>query len=101
MDIRIESDKRNELLGRREIGFTLKYAGPTPSRKDVMDKLSAKLNLDQRLAVLDSLQRRFGVSELRGSLRVYDSEETKLKLERDYLLNRGKKEAPKEEQAKQ
>lgn len=101
MDIRIDSDKRNELLGRREIGFVLNYKGATPSRKEVLDKISAKLNLDQKLVVIDSLRTRFGSSELHGLLRVYDSEEMKLKLERPYLLKRGITEVKKEEGARQ
>ncbi|MDH7594226.1 MAG: 30S ribosomal protein S24e [Methanomicrobiales archaeon] len=101
MDIRIDSDKRNELLGRREIEFTLNYKGATPSRKEVLDKISAKLNLDQKLVVLNSFRTRFGSSELHGLLRVYDREEMKSKLERPYLFERGKKEEKKEEGAKQ
>ncbi|MCX6697288.1 MAG: 30S ribosomal protein S24e, partial [Methanoregula sp.] len=45
MDFEIESDKRNELLSRREIKFTLKYDGATPSRMQITGKLCALLNV--------------------------------------------------------
>ncbi|MDD1680010.1 MAG: 30S ribosomal protein S24e, partial [Methanoregula sp.] len=41
MDFEITSDKRNELLSRREVQFTLKYDGATPSRMQIIGKLCA------------------------------------------------------------
>ncbi|MCX6683892.1 MAG: 30S ribosomal protein S24e, partial [Methanoregula sp.] len=35
MDFEITSDKRNELLSRREVQFNLKYDGATPSRMQI------------------------------------------------------------------
>jgi small subunit ribosomal protein S24e len=35
MDINVTEDKNNALLNRREINFTVKFEGPTPSRNDV------------------------------------------------------------------
>ena len=45
MDFEITSDKRNELLSRREVQFTLKYDGATPSRMQIIGKLCALLNI--------------------------------------------------------
>jgi small subunit ribosomal protein S24e len=91
MDITITEDKRNELLQRREILFLIKFEGPTPSRQQVLDKLSALLNLSANLTVIDSLKTRFGKTEIKGMARVYDTEEIKVQIERPYLLQRGKK----------
>ena len=97
MEITITEDKRNELLKRRELLFLVTYEGPTPSRQQVLDKMVALLNLNPNLALIDSLKTRFGKMELRGTARVYDTEEMKVQMERPYMLKRGKKaEAPAE-----
>ncbi len=88
MDFELIKDERNELLNRREIEFILTFEGPTPSRRDILGKICALQNVDENLAVLDSLETRFGKQELVGHLRIYDDEETKLRLEPEYLLKR-------------
>jgi small subunit ribosomal protein S24e len=91
MEITITEDKRNELLKRREIFFRVTYEGPTPSRQQVLDKMTALLNLDANLTVIDSLTTRFGKTEVTGIARVYDTKDMKVQIERPYLLQRGKK----------
>jgi small subunit ribosomal protein S24e len=107
-DLKITGDRRNELLRRRELSFTLGYTGSTPSRGEVMGKVCAILNLDEKKVVLDSVKTRFGERKMLGIARVYDDEETMKKTEQPYLMERGKpkakegaeaeatKEAPKE-----
>ena len=98
MDVKIESDKRNELLSRREIKFTLKYDGATPSRMQITGKLCALLNVKEPFVVLDTLHSSFGKTQINGSARVYDTEDYKKKTERPYLSARGMPK-PKEEGA--
>jgi len=98
MDFEITSDKRNELLSRREVLFTLKYDGATPSRMQIIGKLCALLNVKEHQVTLDTLHSSFGKTELTGSARVYDSEEGRNKTERPYLSARGMPK-PKEEGA--
>ena len=71
MDFKIESDKRNELLSRREIQFTLTYDGATPSRMQIIGKLCALLNAKEPQVVLDSLKSNFGKTVVTGKARVY------------------------------
>jgi small subunit ribosomal protein S24e len=85
MEITITEDKRNEIF------FRVTYEGPTPSRQQVLDKLTALLNLTANLTVIDSLTTRFGKTEVTGKARVYDTEDMKVQIERPYLLQRGKK----------
>ncbi len=92
-DVKITSDKRNELLKRRELSFTLGYTGSTPSRSEVMGKVCAILNLDEKKVVLDSVKTRFGERRMLGIARVYDDEEMMKKTERPYLMERGKPKA--------
>jgi len=98
MDVKIESDKRNELLSRREVQFTLTYDGATPSRMQIIGKLCALLNVKEPSVVLDTLHSSFGKTEITGSARVYDTEDAKKKTERPYLSARGMPK-PKEEGA--
>ncbi|MFA6364673.1 30S ribosomal protein S24e, partial [Methanoregula sp.] len=98
MDFEIESDKRNELLSRREIQFTLTYDGATPSRMQIIGKLCALLNAKEPQVVLDTLKSNFGKMVVTGKARVYDTEDAKKKTERPYLSARGMPK-PKEEGA--
>jgi small subunit ribosomal protein S24e len=98
MDVKIESDKRNELLSRREVQFILTYDGATPSRMQIIGKLCALLNVKEPSVVLDTLHSSFGKTEINGSARVYDTEDAKKKTERPYLSARGMPK-PKEEGA--
>jgi small subunit ribosomal protein S24e len=89
MDFEITSDTRNELLSRREIRFTLRYEGATPSRLQVIGKLCALFNVKEKQVVLDSLRSSFGRTVLSGEARIYDTEENRTKTERAHLLERG------------
>jgi small subunit ribosomal protein S24e len=93
MDFKITSDRRNELLKRREITFTLGYDKATPSRSEVMGKVCAILNLNEKTVVLDQVKSRFGTRVVTGSARIYDDEESRVKTERGYLAERGKPKA--------
>jgi small subunit ribosomal protein S24e len=96
MDFAITRDTRNELLSRREVDFSLRFDGPTPSRMQVIGKLAATLNVNENVLVLDSMKTSFGTTELSGKARIYDSEEQKAKTERSFLMARGMPK-PKEE----
>jgi small subunit ribosomal protein S24e len=98
MDFEITSDKRNELLSRREVRFTLRFDGATPSRMQIIGKVCAILNVKEQQVVLDSLKSSFGKMELAGVARIYDSEEGRKKTERAHLMARGMPK-PKEEGA--
>jgi len=98
-DLKITADTRNELLRRRELAFSLGYTGSTPSRSEVMGKVCAVLNLDEKKVVLDSVRTRFGERRMEGLARVYDDEETLKRTERPYLPARGKPKAKEGEEA--
>ena len=98
MDFEITSDKRNELLSRREVRFTLRYDGATPSRMQIIGKVCALLNVKEQQVVLDSLKGSFGKMELAGEARIYENEESKMRTERAHLMARGMPK-PKEEGA--
>ncbi len=98
MEFTITRDTRNELLNRREVEFTLQFEGATPPRQTVLGKLAATLAVNDKQMVLDSLVTKFGSQTLVGKSRIYDTEEAKLRTEREYLMKRGIPK-PKEEEA--
>jgi len=89
MEIEVTRDSRNELLGRREVDFALRFEGPTPSRMQVLAKLAAMLNAKENQLALDTLKMSFGMTSCTGKARVYDTEEGRNKTERQFLLKRG------------
>ncbi|MDI9633173.1 MAG: 30S ribosomal protein S24e [Methanolinea sp.] len=89
MEIVVERDIRNELLGRREIEFTVRFDGPTPSRVQILGKLAAMLNAKENQVALDSLKTSFGMTSCKGKARIYDTEEQRNRTERAFLLSRG------------
>jgi small subunit ribosomal protein S24e len=97
MDFEITSDKRNELLSRREVQFTLKYDGANPSRMQIVGKLCALMNVKEHQVTLDTLHSSFGKTEITGSARIYDSEEGRNKTERPHLAARGQPKKQEEE----
>lgn len=89
MDISFTRDEKNELLNRREIGISITYDGATPSRRDVLGKVAALLDVSPDCVVLDSLTTHFGLSEAVAEVRVYEDAETRNRIERPYLVQRG------------
>ena len=97
MEIEVTRETRNELLGRREVGFNLRFDGPTPTRVQVIGKLSALLSVQEKQVALDSLKTSCGKTECSGYARVYDTEEQRNKVERSHILSRGMPKAKAEE----
>ncbi|KQC05404.1 MAG: 30S ribosomal protein S24 [Methanoculleus sp. SDB] len=91
MDFEFTSEERNALLNRTELSFTLTYEGATPSRAHILGKICALKNLDENLVVLDSLKSGFGKEEISSIVRIYDDEESMLRVEPAHLMKRGKK----------
>ena len=91
MEIKINSNTRNELLSRSEIAFTATYEGATPSRMDIGAKIAALQNVPVENLILSPLQSRFGVRAVQGVARIYDSAEALKATERAYLIARGQK----------
>jgi small subunit ribosomal protein S24e len=89
MEITITSDKQNALLNRKELGFKVAFSGATPSRKMIHAKIAAMVNASKDLVVLDSLQNRFGIMQITGEARVYESKKELDTIELDYLIKRG------------
>ncbi len=95
MDIQILKDKNNVLLNRRELDFTVKYEGSTPSRNDIRNKLAAMLNAPLELLIIQKVATEYGMQEARGYAKLYAEEARMKELEHEYVLTRNP--APAEE----
>lgn len=99
MDIQIIKDKNNVLLNRRELDFTVKYEGPTPSRSDIRNKLAAMLNAPLELLVIQKVDTEYGMQESRGYAKLYAEEARMKEIEHEYVLKRNPAPASAEEEA--
>ena len=107
MEIKIESNKENALLSRKEISFTLRHEGATtPSRVQARQLVAGEIGTKTENVVIDSMQTEYGLGATRGTARAYKSAEEARKLERVHMLKRNqlyvekaKKAAPEKKEA--
>ena len=88
MDIRINKDKKNLLLNRRELDFIVRYEGSTPSRNDVKNKLAAMLNAPLELLVVQRIKTEYGMQEAKGYAKLYEDAARMKEVELEYVLKR-------------
>jgi len=88
--IEITSDKKNVLLGRRELEFSLP-GKLTPSRKETRAELAKQLGVKENLIVIDSIVQRTGSNITLGRAKVYNSEEVMKDVILGYKTTRGEK----------
>jgi small subunit ribosomal protein S24e len=87
MDVEVTEDRKNPLLGRREVKFKVSFQGQTPTRKDVRSKVVAVLNSDKELTILDKVAPDYGAQTAKGYVKVYADKEA-MKIEPAYKMKR-------------
>ncbi len=100
MNIKIISETKNVLLGRREITFSVSHpSAGTPNRIELRRQIAAQLGADLECLYVIEMISRTGCDSTIGQLRVYDSPQRAKLVERDYILKRNTlpEEAPKAE----
>mgnify|MGYP002761152711 FL=1 len=90
MQIEITEEEKNELLNRKEIGFSIVHDEETPSRLAVRDSLAAKLDKDSAEVVVHKMDTKFGMNETLGHAKVYESPDDAREIEEEYMLERNK-----------
>ncbi len=89
MKIEISEKKKNPLQERTEVRFSVDHSGaPTPTRKEVVSALVKEMGVKSDQVVLHNMESLFGRGISKGYAKVYDSKESALKFEREYLLAR-------------
>ncbi|HNU35098.1 MAG TPA: 30S ribosomal protein S24e [Methanomassiliicoccales archaeon] len=89
MKIEIESKKPNALMDRTEVTFKADHRGEgSPKRADVKAKLAEALAVSKDKVVIDHMETEFGMGVSAGYAKVYGSEESAKKFEKNYLQAR-------------
>lgn len=89
MEIKIESQKENALMGRKEITFSLRHDGETtPSRVQVRQLVAGEIGTKTENIVVDQMASEYGLGSTRGTARAYKSAEAARATERVHLLKR-------------
>ncbi|ABR55872.1 30S ribosomal protein S24e [Methanococcus aeolicus] len=90
MEIKITSDRANPLLHRREVKFIANYDGTTPSVNEIKMKITAMLNADKSLTIVDSICQEYGNTESLGYVKIYDDEKSMNLFEKKSVLEKNK-----------
>ncbi|MEM0351158.1 MAG: 30S ribosomal protein S24e [Archaeoglobaceae archaeon] len=96
MEVRIESERYNPLLKRREVHLRIKFNGKTPSRKEIREKIAGLLNTEPERFVVQYIKNEFGKREAKCYVKIYDTVEDLKRVEEDYVLLRNFPELRKE-----
>jgi len=95
MTIEITNEKKNPLLGRKEVGFSL-TSKITPSREAIKAELSKVLKTKEEFVVIDLVDQKTGSNVTTGKAKVYENSEVMAKVELEYKSKRGVKEKKEE-----
>jgi small subunit ribosomal protein S24e len=79
MDVKIIKKEKNSLLQRTEVSGAITFEGATPSNLDLAQKLDENINL----VVVKNIYTSFGLQEATFKAVIYDSQEAKLKVEKE------------------
>ena len=90
MDVDVLSEDENPMLHRTDVTFELVHDDATPSRLQVRDSLSAKLNKDADEVVIRKLDTKFGMRKTVGYAKVYETAGHAAEVEQEYMLERNK-----------
>lgn len=101
MDIKVLEEKKNPLLQRREVKFSVSHNLGTPSRDEIKGKIAAYLNSKPELVIIERMNSEFGKRETRGYAKIYETAERLKSVETKHIVQRNekKKEAKKEGEA--
>ncbi|MBI1974033.1 hypothetical protein HYS54_04425 [Candidatus Micrarchaeota archaeon] len=75
MKIEVVAEKKNELLRRRELVLGVSDYKNTPSRKDMVAEVSARMGGKEACIVVETLRQEYGARRGTARVRIYDSEE--------------------------
>lgn len=88
MEIRVESERYNPLLRRKEVHFRVSFNGKTPSRVEIREKVAGLMNVELKRVVLDYVKTEFGKREAKVYAKIYDTEEALKAIEDRHILER-------------
>jgi small subunit ribosomal protein S24e len=95
MDIKVIEEKKNPLLQRREVQFSVSHNLGTPSRDEIKAKIAAYLNSKPELVIIERMRSEFGKRETKGYAKIYESMERLKSTETEHIVQRNAKKEPK------
>jgi len=96
VELVIVSQGENKLVGRKEYVFEAKAEGSTPSRKELVEAIHAKLNVPAVNIVIDKVEHNYGTKKARIFAKSYPSPQNLKKYEKEYKKQRESKKEAKE-----
>jgi len=96
LEIEFKEEKENPLLARRDITFTIKQEGGTPSLIEVKKQIAAKFNAPEELVIVSKIHQSFGKKASEGKASIYQDEDTLKKAVPAYLIKRNTPETTEE-----
>ncbi|MEM1958093.1 MAG: 30S ribosomal protein S24e [Archaeoglobaceae archaeon] len=97
MEVRVESEKYNPLLKRKEVYLKIKFDEKTPKRMEVREKVAGLFSVELERVVVDYIKTEFGKREAECYAKIYDSAEDLKRIEDKHILVRNFPELKKEE----
>lgn len=95
MKIAIENKRRNELLKRIEVKFSINHEGNgTPSRMEIRRQVAGMLDASEERVYINKFETKTGSMSAFGEANIYDSAEKAKYTEPEYIILRN---TPKEE----
>jgi len=91
MDIKVLEEKKNPLLQRREIKFSVSHNLGTPSREEIKGKIAAYLNSKPELVIIERMRSQFGMRETHGYAKIYETAERLKSVETEHIIQRNTK----------
>ncbi|MEM2320308.1 MAG: 30S ribosomal protein S24e [Candidatus Bathyarchaeia archaeon] len=89
LDVKIVDTKYNELLKRKEVFFMVSHErGPTPTRKEVREKIANLLKADVDRIYVVKMKTRIGTMTTRGEAHIYNSPDQAEILEPKHIITR-------------
>jgi len=81
MKIDVIKEMDNKLLHRKELDIVVSDVESTPSKKDILSLVAAKMGASENAIVLGSIYQEYGKKEAKVYVKVYESEELKKTIE--------------------
>ncbi len=89
MEIKIQEEKYNHLIGRKEVNVLINHLGEvTPARETIRSKVAAQMNVNLENIVIQSIQGHFGEPFSHVIAHCYDNPEDVYVFEEKYRLKR-------------
>jgi len=90
MQIEVIKEQHNALLDRKELQIRIKHPASTPARIEVKNKVAADLKVEPDRVIVDNMKTAFGKKETIAYIKVYESTEVALQIEREHILKRNR-----------